>query len=153
MKKDSSWTVLHDINIFINPNERYALACRYLFGHVVSEEKITPVPDEKYTKFANIGAFKVSDITLKHTENLFEALLIPFNIHVSSKDLADINGIIKKYYTREQYKFFCDIIETQEYMFKHPRSFVSLIKGSIKQKAGPELFTFLQKIKRSLRIK
>ena len=114
MKKDSSWTVLHDINIFINPNERYALACRYLFGHVVSEEKITPVPDEKYTKFANIGAFKVSDITLKHTENLFEALLIPFNIHVSSKDLADINGIIKKYYTREQYKFFCDIIETQE---------------------------------------
>ena len=153
MRKDLSWTVLHDINIFINPNERYALACRYLFGHVVSEEKITPISDEKYTKFANIGAFKVSDITAKHVKNLFEALLIPFNIHVSNKDLADINKIIKKYYTQEQYKFFCDVIETQEYMFKHPRSFVSLIKGGIKQKAGPELFAFLQKIKRSLRIK
>ena len=146
MSKNYSWTVLHDIAIFMGPVERSELACRYLFGHVVSEEKITPSP------LANIGAFKISDVTYKYVQNLFEALFIPFDIQVSEKDLNDIRRIIEKYYTQEQYKFFCEILEAQEYMFTHQRSLMRKIKDNIKKSTRPELLTSLRKIKNFLRI-
>ena len=47
--------------------------------------------------FANMGAFRVSDVTEKYIDNLFEALVIPWNIQVSERDLADITAIISKY--------------------------------------------------------
>ena len=149
---NNSWTVLHDITLFTNPDSRDALACRYLFANVVSDEKITPAPDDGEGKFANIGAFKVSEVTRKYIDNLFEALVIAWNIQLSDKDISDISAVIRKYYAPEQYKFFCDVVELQEYMFKHPTTLKGSLKKSIKQRANPKLFTFLQKIKRSLRI-
>lgn len=153
MKKASSWTVLHDISIFANPDDRYALACRYLFASVVSDEKVTPAPESKDSHFANIGAFKVSDITREHVSNLFETLITPWDIQVSSGDLESMKKIISKYYTPEQYKLFCDIADFQQYIFSHPATMKGRLKRSIKQKTSPKLFAFLQKIKRSLRIK
>lgn len=151
--RNDSFTVLHDISIFANPDDRYALACRYLFASVVSDEKITPAPDDEDVRFANIGAFKVSEITRQYVNNLFETLIIPWNIQINDTDLDGISRIISRHYTPEQYKFFCDILEIQRYIFAHPMTLKGSLKKSIKQRANPKLFTFLQKIKRSLRIK
>ncbi|MBQ3585124.1 MAG: class I SAM-dependent methyltransferase [Synergistaceae bacterium] len=150
MKKDSSWTVLHDISLFANPYDRYGLACRYLYASVVSEEKVTPVSDSKEIKFANIGAFKVSKLTEKYIGNLFETLLIPWNVQVQKKDLDDIRNIISRYYTPEQYQYFCDVLDFQHYLFTHPMTLKGDLKRIIKQRANPELLAFLQKIKRLL---
>ena len=151
--RNDSFTVLHDISIFANPDDRYALACRYLFASVVSDEKITPAPDDEDVRFANIGAFKVSEITRQYVSNLFESLIIPWNIQINDTDLDGISRIISRHYTPEQYKFFCGILEFQKYIFAHPMTLKGSLKKSIKQRANPKLFTFLQKIKRSLRIK
>ena len=152
MRADS-WCVLHDISIFANPDDRSALACRYLFASVVSEEKITPAPDSDSVKFANIGAFKVSELTGKYVDNLFEALVIPWNIQVGARDIEDISRIISRHYTPKQYSFFRDILEFQRYLLAHPMTLKGSLKRAIKQRANPKLFTVLQKVKRSLRIK
>ena len=151
MKRDS-WTVLHDISLFVNPNNRDGLACRYLFASVVSDEKISPRPEEGGMNFANMGAFRVSDVTEKYIDNLFEALVIPWNIQVSERDLADITAIISKYYSQERYEFFCKVLELQEHMFRHQMTLRGSLKRSIKQRTSPKVFAFLQKMKRSLRI-
>ncbi|MBQ3654517.1 MAG: class I SAM-dependent methyltransferase [Synergistaceae bacterium] len=149
--KIGSWVVLHDITLFMNPSDRHALACGYLYAGVVSDEKVTPAPDNPARKFANIGAFRVSEATVKYVNNLFEMLLVPWNIQVSGRDLEDISRIIQKYYSPEQYRFFCDALEFQEYMFKHPANFHSKVRHYLQEKASAKTYSFLSKIRRSLR--
>lgn len=109
MKRDS-WCVLHDISLFVK--HLHALACRYLFGHVVSEEKISPVPDDENMP-SNMGAFRISDNTMKYVGNLFGSLLIPWGTEVSTKDYAGMKKIIERYYSPEQYKSLCDAFQFQ----------------------------------------
>ena len=100
--------------LFMYPRNRGALACRYLFSCVVSDEKATPAPEKAEDIFANIGAFKVSDITKKYVNNLFESLLIPWDSEVKPEDLESISAVIKKYYSPEQYEFFCNAVDCQK---------------------------------------
>lgn len=135
MKHSESWVILHDIALHIGTSHRYELACRYLYASVVSEEKFTPEPENKAKHmFANIGAFKVSDLTVKHINNLIETLLIPWEGQVSETDVEYISKVLEKYYTPEQYKFFCDVLRVQEFMFKNPPSLRSKVKHYILQK-------------------
>ena len=74
MKRNESWTVLHDISRYMSPDaSRRALACRYLFGHVMSSEKFLPVSDYAHLP-ANIGAFKISEDTIMYADNIFSSL-------------------------------------------------------------------------------
>ena len=114
MKRDSL-TVLHDIIYYAFVPDHRSRACRYLFGHVTSDTKISPVSDHEGLP-ANIGAFKVSDVTMKYAGNLFESLLIPWEYEPPQSDLDIIGGILKKYYSPEQYKIFCDSLAMQKYM-------------------------------------
>lgn len=147
--KNGSYTLLHDISIFTQPSLRHALACRYLFASVVSDEKITPSPEGG--NFANMGVFKVSEVTVKHIDNLFEELLIPWNMRVPERDIADMKEVMEKHYSHEQYKFFCDVLDLQEYMFTHSRSLVSVLKGGLQERAAPWLYALLQKAVRQFR--
>ncbi len=88
---------------------------------------------------------------MKYVDNLFEMLLVPWNIQVSGRDLEDISRIIKKYYTPEQYKFFCDALEFQEYIFSHPANIHSKVRRYFQEKASAKTYSFLSKIRRSLR--
>lgn len=127
MKRDS-WVVLHDISLHYFSGRDKDLACRYLYGHVVSDAKITPAPEENYIPhFANIGAFHVIDDTTKYVCNLFESLLcpwvavpgvfdkkiFPFGTPILTKDLDDIRKIISKYYP-DYAEFFEHAIEFQQ---------------------------------------
>ncbi len=151
MRKNSSWLVLHDISLFLQPDHRHELANLYLYSCAVSDEKITPDPGQEFMSTANMGAFKVSQVTSDHADNLFHALMIPWNMKVPEKDLAEITKIVKKYYSGGQYDYFCHILDTQEYMFSHPRTMFSKLKGGLQQKAGANLYSSLQKFRRSLR--
>ena len=152
--KNDSWTVLHDITLFTHPKNRGSLACRYLFSCVVSDEKITPIPEDDKEIFANIGAFKVSAITKKYVNNLLEALLIPWDSEVKAKDMKTISAIIKKYYSPEQYEFFCKVLELQEQIRKLDEteglSFYSAAKAFLKA-WQPKLFRRMKHLKHSLK--
>ena len=129
MKHSESWVMLHDIILHAVNSDPMALACRYLYASVVSEEKFTPEPDEGWEAengFSNIGAFKVSDLTVKYVDNLFEMLLVPWSSRILDNDVENISRVIEKNYTSEQYKFFCDALKIQDYMIKNPPRFKPL---------------------------
>ncbi len=131
MKLNASWVVLHDINLQCVEERDEDLACRYLFSHVVSDEKIMPVSDYDFY-FANIGAFRVVDDTVKYVRNLFESLLItwdalpgsfdkkffPHAAIMRSEDISDIKNIINKYYP-EYTEFFGHIVEAQNIILRN----------------------------------
>ncbi|MBQ7545051.1 MAG: class I SAM-dependent methyltransferase [Synergistaceae bacterium] len=150
--KDDSWVVLHDISLFAQERYRYNLACRYLFSSVVSEDKVVPAPDAEDKILPNIGAFRVSELTRRFAGNLFEALVIPWNMQLLEKDLADISKVIERHYPAEQYEFFCRILEFQHYLFTHPQSMKSALYGSVKQRLSPKTFSFLNRIRRKLKL-
>lgn len=135
-----SLCILHDITAF-KGNNRDALACRYLFGHVAAE-KFSPISDCEGMP-ANIGAFKVSDMAMKYADNLFESLYIPWKASVLDKDFDDMKKIIEKYYSPEQYKSFCEAFEFQKYLREHPPMIKMSFLGAIKMFAKswqPELY-------------
>ena len=134
MKHEISWTVLHDITIYVNPAGRMnALACRYLYSSVVSEEKLSPPPEDSSKIFSNIGAFRVTQDTFKYANTLFESLLIPWDVMVGKDDLKSIGRIIEKCYSPEQYEFFCNALKFQQYLREHPASFWYCLKYAFKQ--------------------
>ena len=148
--KNGAYTALHDITLFAGARHRKSLACRYLFASVVSEEKVTPAPETSEI-IPNIGAFKVSEDTRKYVSNLFEALVMPWDDRIFAEDLADITAVIMKYYPQEYCDFFCEVLELQEYMLKHPQpAWLSFI---VKMRAtNPTLFKLLRGIKQMLRL-
>lgn len=154
MKKDS-FAVLHDISSYqlsYSAISTGGLACRYLFSDVVSDEKFSPVSDYGDIP-ANIGAFKVSEVTVKYAGNLFESLLIPWQAEVSEGDYDDMRKIIEKYYTPEQYKFFCEAFAFQKYLAEKKRqkvNFSSLLKFFI-QMWKPGLFAGIRSVKKFLK--
>ena len=144
-----SLTVLHDITMqYARKKARSEVACRYLFSHVVSDEKFSPVPDHEGL-LSNIGAFKVSEAALKYVNTLFESLLIPWGTEVKPEDMETISAIIRKYYSPEQYKFFCDALNFQEYIKQCDDDYKADFYPSLKiflKSWQPGLFKLLKRI-------
>ena len=131
--KPDSWVVLHDVSLPYLAGREEDLACRYLYGHVVSDAKIMPAPEKNYIPyFSNIGACHVTEDTVKYVRNLFESLLCPWAAlpgvfdkkvfpcatPMLPEDLNDIRKIIAKYYP-EYAEFFEHAIEFQNGIVKH----------------------------------
>ncbi len=147
--------MLHDISLFQLSHSSISaggLACRYLFADVVSDEKFSPVSDYGDMP-ANIGAFKVSDVTVKYAGNLFESLLIPWQAEVRPEDYDDMKKIIERYYTPGQYKLFCEAFAFQQHLAEKRREgvdFVPLLKFSLRA-WKPGLFAGLRRVKNFMR--
>ena len=131
--KPGSWCVLHDVSLPYLPGREEDLACRYLYGHVATDCRIMPAPDEGYIPhFSNIGAFHVTEDTVKYSGGLFESLLCPwmaipgafdktvfrYGTPILESDIDDIRAIIRKYYP-EQADFFEHSIEFQKGIARH----------------------------------
>ena len=160
--KKNSWVILHDISLPLIKDREEDLACRYLYGHVVSDEKIMPVSDiDSY--FANIGAFKVMDDTKKYVGNLFESLLIswqampeifneydfPLATPMLEEDISNIKKIIEKYYP-EYSNFFEHIIEAQRTILKHKVEKYKSLLGII-ERNFPYVITLAGKLKKLIK--
>ncbi len=126
--KPDSWCILHDVSLNYLKGRENDLACRYLYGHVVTDCRIMPAPDENaIPNFSNIGAFHITEETRKYSANLFESLLctwaaiprvfdkkiFPYGTPILPQDLDDIRKIIRKYYP-ERAEFFDHAIIFQE---------------------------------------
>ena len=131
--KPGSWCVLHDVSLPYLRGRENDLACRYLYGHVVTDCRIMPAPDENaIPHFSNIGAFHITEDTVKYADNLFESLLCTWAaipgifdkkvFHhatpILPQDIDDIRRIIGKYYP-ERAEFFEHAVEFQEGIARH----------------------------------
>ena len=151
LKLTGSYVILHDITLFVaGVKSRNALACRYLFGHVVSDEKLSPSPDTE-ERPSNIGAFRVSDVTMKYVNNLFESLPIPWSIKLQPRDLEDISAVIKKYYSPEQYKFFREAVTIQDYMNEQNKHMEGISFKAALKLWKPGLYSFLRRVRHPFR--
>ena len=159
MNQDS-WCVLHDISLPYSPQREEDLACRYLYGHVVSDAKIMPAPEENYIPyFSNIGAFHITDDTVKYVGNLFESLLcpwaalpgmfdkkvFPYATPILQKDLDDIRKIIGKYYPSYA-EFFEHAIVFQEGIVEHKAAHYRSFRETLKRN-----FPFTYRLARSIK--
>lgn len=144
MKKEKSWVVLHDIALFYRRTQRKALACRYLWGHVVSEEKLTPCLDD-IPFFANIGAFRITEDTVRYVSDLFQSLVLPWEIAVSDEDLASVDKIVQRHYPADLHQIFTDAVSFQKCLLPQ-RDVTGAFKEFIKQ-LSPGLYRFLKDIK------
>lgn len=158
--KIGSWVVLHDISL--QWSSEYSLACKYLFDHVVSENKLMPTPDS-IPLFANIGAFQITNDTHKNIKDVFMSLTIPWGIwsdnwktHGDFPDFEDVSKIIKKYYCEEFYEIFEKSIDFQISMrenWNRPSLPISLKLKQCLKIMSPSTFFFLKKIWRNIRNK
>lgn len=148
MKKEKSWVVLHDIALFYRRTQRKALACRYLWGHVVSEEKLTPCLDD-IPFFANIGAFRITEDTVRYVADLFQSLVLPWAIGVNDEDLASVDKIIQKHYPAALHQVFTDAVSFQKELLTQ-RDVMGAFKEFIKQ-LSPGFSGFLKRLCRILR--
>ena len=161
MKRDS-WVVLHDVSLPYLYGREEDLACRYLYGHVVSDVKLMPSPEENYIPyFSNIGAFRVIDDTVKYVGNLFESLLCPWAAipevfdkkvfpnatPILPKDLNDIRNIISKYYP-DYAEFFEHAIEFQKGIAAHKMNWRAVWKRN-----SPLTFRLVKSLKQILKRK
>ena len=161
MKRDS-WVVLHDVSLPYLPGREEDLACRYLYGHVVSDAKIMPAPEENsIPHFSNIGAFHVIDDTVKYAGNLFESLLCPWAAMsgvfdkkvfpnatpILPRDLGDIRNIIGKYYP-EYAAFFEHAIKYQHGIVEHKTAYYNFWRTTWARNSlwTYKLFEFIESI-------
>lgn len=120
--KTGAWVVLHDISLQVE--WKGYMACRYLWAHVVTENKQTPVPDGGRI-FSNIGAFQVTEDTRKYVGNLFLSLANPWGLRIKTNDLESISNLFKKYYPQYWLDFFSDTLKFQDKMDRNNRRFLS----------------------------
>ena len=110
--RDGAIVVLHDISLSIAHDWGGSFAPRILWSSVVAE-KLIPCNVYKPVKFDgslgtaiyNIGAFQISKDTKKYIRNVFESLMIPWEVYPDSVDT--VRTLISKHYDTELTELFC----------------------------------------------
>ena len=163
LKINNSWVILHDVSLQYLPGRDNDLACRYLWESVVSDKKLQPSPDY-IPHFSNIGAFKITDDTIKYIGNVFEELLnpwlalplnfeegnYPFGTKILPEDLESIKNIISKYYDPDCAKFLEHVIEFQNGIAEHKNNIYKNKKLALKdfmRRSHPKVLKILKAIK------
>jgi len=63
-----------------------------------------------FTSSSNIGAVQITKDTKKYIQNAFSMLMFPWGILPDYTHIKLISTIIKKYYSKDNYKIFCDAL-------------------------------------------
>ncbi|GHU41379.1 hypothetical protein FACS1894111_03580 [Clostridia bacterium] len=98
--RDGAIVVLHDITLFALYIPPYAFACRQLFGAVVAERI------QLNSRFSNIGAFQVSADTRKYIQNVFESLVLPWEIDPRNVRTSAIATLLNEHYALKELSVF-----------------------------------------------
>ena len=134
--KDNAIVVMHDITCYMGElNHRNLLHCfatRILCSSICAEKLIPDIAG--YGGYTNIMAFRVTEDTRKYIRNLFDSLLLPWEMIPDT--VASVGKIIEKYYPfelqkvlKEAYKFNTEL-EVLRYK-KMPESIINKMKQEV----------------------
>ncbi|MCL2079077.1 MAG: class I SAM-dependent methyltransferase [Oscillospiraceae bacterium] len=94
---DGAIVVLHDILLWTHFNPPKAYACRHLFSSVAAERI-----QLKKSLYQNIGAFQITPDTRKYIQNVFESLLLPWEIDPRSIRMDSILSVLSEHYADKE---------------------------------------------------
>jgi predicted O-methyltransferase YrrM len=126
---DNAIIVIHDIILFAAAAKHYpqkvscftSFASKLLFDCLCGTK--LKIKDEKYlcsvnsagttqiNTSGNIGAIQITKETKKNIQDVFSMLLFPWGLLPNIKHLRLISDIIKKYYSKENFKEFCNAVK------------------------------------------
>jgi predicted O-methyltransferase YrrM len=103
--KDGAIVLLHDISLFVAKDGNCSLAPRTLMCSVVAE-KLSPRSEYVFTHsrsetVRNIVALQITPDTRKYVGNIFQALMLPWEIYPAD-DIENVRKHLSKHYAREQ---------------------------------------------------
>jgi predicted O-methyltransferase YrrM len=102
---DGAIVIIHDIALFLgNETPGTNLAPRYLYSAVVADKLVpqygTEVHPNRVAEPANIAAIQITEDTRKYIENVFDALLQPWELY-PGEYIESIRSHLRKYYPSE----------------------------------------------------
>jgi predicted O-methyltransferase YrrM len=126
---DNAIVVIHDIVLFASAAKGYpknvscftSFASKLLFDCLCGTK--LKIKDEKYlyslnsvgaikiNTSGNIGAVQITKETKKNIQNVFSMLMFPWGFLPAIKHLKSISNIVKKYYSKDNFKEFCNAIK------------------------------------------
>lgn len=109
--RDGAIVVLHDIMLFTFFAPPRAFACRALFASVVAERI------QLNFGLSNIGAFQINGDTRKYIQNVFEALLFPWEIAPSETRTDAIMKLVAEHYTKEEVRLLGRALDINKYYY------------------------------------
>lgn len=112
--KRNAIVVLHDIVSYHTGNDSEGFATQLLLD-VVSADKIVGIDDQCMFKYPNIGAFRITEDTIKHIEDVFSALMLTWSYCPTEKQLNLYRDFYERHYSDEYVRIFDLAIEMNKY--------------------------------------
>ncbi|MBP3857723.1 MAG: class I SAM-dependent methyltransferase [Ruminiclostridium sp.] len=112
--KKGAVVCLHDISQHhTHPLRGDEFACGTLFSAVTAEKYLNArVTDSRYdTKMPNIGAFRVTEQTMEHIENVFLAICLKWHRFPSAKQLLTFRESFCRHYSEELIRIFDNAVD------------------------------------------
>jgi hypothetical protein len=116
--KDGAVVVLHDITNYLNSLYSWGIQAQYaprlLFSSVCAEKIMSKTLS--YCRFPNIGAFQVSPDTRKYIQNVFDALMLPWERYPKEdvNSVKSVYRLIKNHYTEKQIATFEEAVRLND---------------------------------------
>ena len=95
------------------------ISCKVLLDCVVAEKLVPNLPDifgesdRTQTKIPNIASFEISEKTRSHVNDLFSALLLPWQFIPSRQTLLDVQASLTLNYPAHSISYFKQVLDEQ----------------------------------------
>ena len=100
---DGAIVVLHDTAAYLCFAAERQFANRILMSAICAET-LEPVTTDSFTSYLNIAAFQVTKDTHKYMRNIFDALMLPWEMEL--QDFNEISCFIERHYSAELVALF-----------------------------------------------
>jgi predicted O-methyltransferase YrrM len=135
---ENAVVVIHDLIWFMGCSKAYPqtiplstrFANRLLFDGLCGAK--LKVKDEKYlgSTSGNIGAVQITKDTKKYIQDIFSMLMLPWGLLPSYKHLNLISNIIKKHYSEENFREFCNAVNVNLNFIENDYSYWNKLKNA-----------------------
>ena len=118
--KIDSIVVLHDVSL--NQREYPSAESNGILLSAVTAEKFLNFDEQALFRYPNIGAFKVSEQTAEHIDNVFLSLVLNWKYLPSDKELVAYRRHYKRFYPVELCEIFQEAIDMNAYNLQFANS-------------------------------
>ena len=120
--KSGSVVILHDVALNQVPNRSYengeSHATGVLFS-AVTAEKFLNFNEQPLFRYPNIGAFKVSERTVEHIDNVFLSLILRWKYLPPEKEIVAYRRLYRRFYPAALCEIFQEAIDMNAYNLLH----------------------------------